>query len=318
MAGIDWLFRVLVICLIPLFYLVIQWCIVESSRAGDGRQQWGDFTITLYAAIAMSVVRIIWRKVAYQAAIDWILKEKYTGDVRSMKAEKFASTTFKGAYFLCAAAFGFRQILAADYAPPALGGSGSTKYLWLDWENQTVTEEQKLYHLISLAYHVQSLVFHLFQTRNDFVEMLLHHLTTILLCVFSYMSNYIRFAHLVYFTHDVGDIFIYGAKIFVDTPLKVPTVACYVGMLVSCGYLRLYILPFFLIWTAAYESQLGGVGDSGRYIGCGLLCFLQVLHCYWYVLFINMGIKLVSTGKAEDLQHKTRKGQLAGKEKKKA
>ena len=118
----------------------------------------------------MSVIRVVWREVAYKMALTGILKPKYVGEDRKVKAEKFAGVTFKGCYFVCASIYGFRLIQTADYAPAVLGGSGDTKNCWLDWENQPVTEQQKWYYLVSLAYHVQSLVFHCFQTRNDFLD----------------------------------------------------------------------------------------------------------------------------------------------------
>jgi hypothetical protein len=104
----------------------------------------------------------------------------------------------------------------------------------------------------------------------------LHHCTTIFLCVFSYMQNYVRIGHLVYFVHDVGDIFIYGAKIFVDTPYIVPTVCFYIGMLVSCGYLRLYVFPLHLINSSYFESPMSGITAMSKCVFCSGLCFLQV------------------------------------------
>jgi hypothetical protein len=33
-----------------------------------------------------------------------------------------------------------------------------------------------------------------------------------------------------------------------------------------------------------------------------MLCMLQLLHIYWYVLFLFMGYMLLKTGKQEDIQ----------------
>ena len=67
----------------------------------------------------------------------WVLK----GEQRRVKAEKFAGVSFKGAYFICAAAFGYYLVTKSEYAPGTVGGSGHTKYCWLNWTEQGITFE---------------------------------------------------------------------------------------------------------------------------------------------------------------------------------
>uniref|UniRef100_M4B9N4 TLC domain-containing protein n=1 Tax=Hyaloperonospora arabidopsidis (strain Emoy2) TaxID=559515 RepID=M4B9N4_HYAAE len=77
-------------------------------------------------------------------------------------------------------------------------------------------------------------------------------------------------------------------------------------LLISWAYTRLFVLPYHLIYPAIrYLRQ----NDSDHIIIYALpmivtLCFLVVLHIYWYSLFLIMGYTLLKKGVAEDIQQK--------------
>lgn len=72
--------------------------------------------------------------------------------------------------------------------------------------------------------------------RKDFLEMFIHHLTTIFLIIFSYSCNLIRGGSLVLIVHDIADIFMEAAKI-----------CKYVKWQRSCD---ICFGLFFAVWTA--------------------------------------------------------------------
>jgi len=166
----------------------------------------------------------------------------------------------------------------------------------------------KVYYQISLGYHLHSLAYHSFWTkrRNDFIEMLLHHLVTVFLIGFSYMFNWLKVGLLVMLVHDVSDIPGYLVRIFVDTKYLVCTLISYALLLVGWGYLRLYVFPMVIIRSIFVDAANFNERSDRRSIPAVtiflvMLSVLTVLHYYWYALFIRMGMMAASSGKAEDI-----------------
>jgi len=171
-------------------------------------------------------------------------------------------------------------------------------------------QDMRLYYIIQLAYHSHSLLVHLWtgRDRNDFVEMALHHFCAMFLVGFSYYNNFIKIGAVVLFVHDIADVVGYAVKCAVDTNYTALTLSIYVTLLASWGYTRLYVFPFFVLRTIMIEGK--ALIPQEHYNRAGYWCFewmlsiLQILHVYWYGLFILMGIAFLSTGKTEDIQHK--------------
>lgn len=81
----------------------------------------------------------------------------------------------------------------------------------------------------------------------------------------------------------------------------------YIVLLVSWGYTRLYVLPFHLIYDSVVVAPTVNphVTNSLAYPTYAMLCMLQLLHVYWYVLFLVMGYNLLKKGVQEDIQQES-------------
>ena len=220
--------------------------------------------------------------------------------------------------------------------PAALGGKGEILKS-VNTFSQPPSSALKYYFLVQLGYHLHSLLFMVFLSpiRSDFIEMLLHHVATIILIAGSFLTNYMAYGAVVVFTHDVGDVtgctFIVdndknvqatvtnsfdvslccfclsdGIKSVVDTGNTPLLLFMYAMLLISWAYTRLFVLPYNPIYPAIrYLRQ----NESDHIIIYALpmivtLCFLVVLHIYWYSLFLIMGYTLLKKGVAEDIQQK--------------
>jgi hypothetical protein len=110
-------------------------------------------------------------------------------------------------YFSTITAVGYYIMKDEKWLSPALGGSGAIveSFYTLDIPP---TATVKYYTLVQLGYHFHSLVYMLLLTpiRNDFLEMMVHHVATIFLIGCSYLSNYWAPGALVAFVHDIGDV----------------------------------------------------------------------------------------------------------------
>ncbi|KAG7384403.1 Ceramide synthase 6 [Phytophthora boehmeriae] len=223
------------------------------------------------------------------------------------RVQRFATVLFKFVYFTGISVVGYEVMKDEPWFPPSLGGKGEVVKSF-DTLSDAPSSALKYYFMVQLGYHLHSLLHMVFFSpiRNDFIEMLLHHLATIILIGGSYLANYSAFGSLVVFTHDLGDVTGYGIKSIVDTGHTPLVVVMYLVLLVSWAYTRLYVFPMHLIYSTMVELPLKHPDYVGAFVHpmVAMLCMLEVLHVYWYSLFIVMGYALVNKGVAEDIQQK--------------
>jgi hypothetical protein len=93
-------------------------------------------------------------------------------------------------------------------------------------------------------------------------------------------------------------------KSVVDTGNTPLAVTVYLGLLAAWGYTRLWVFPRDLIYNTVVVLPQVNPGVSTTFLQPinAMLCMLQLLHIYWYVLFLFMGYLLLKTGKQEDIQ----------------
>ena len=209
---------------------------------------------------------------------------------------------FRLCFFIYTTIYGYITLKSTSWLPPELGGSGVISTAWNGWPYSAITDSVKRYYLLSLSYHVHSLVFHVLTARrNDFIEMTLHHCCAVLLVVFSYYVNWVRLGSVVLFLHDIADVWAYSVKAVVDTKYTALTLSAYAGLLVAWGYTRLYVYPMHVITHAV----IPGTPQSFVWLtGYFMIWTLQLLHVYWYTLFLIMGYRFVVSGKTVDIQQK--------------
>ena len=141
--------------------------------------------------------------------------------------------------------------------------------------------------------------------KNDFVEMGLHHTVAVYLCVGAYLMNLMEVGVIFIFVHDIGDVLTYLVKGFAETRLNVLTASLFVILMVVWFYSRIYVLGYMIhqIWECQHSLDFHSP-IMFNYIFY-LLLILLVLHCYWFVLFVQIFLKYVTSGSTEDSQEKT-------------
>ena len=98
--------------------------------------------------------------------------------------------------------------------------------------------------MVQLGYHFHSLILHFINDpRNDFMEMLLHHLVTVFAIGCAYFMNYLEPSAIILLIHDVTDVFVHCSKMLVDTVYQKWSVAAFLVVTVSWFYFRLLVLP---------------------------------------------------------------------------
>jgi len=233
-----------------------------------------------------------------------VISPKYEGTVRADKIMRFGHTLVKLCFFVVVSIYGYIVLKDKDYLPWALGGSGDITEAFPDnFPFVSYHEDVAHYYLWGLSYHVMSLVYHLGMPKKpDFMEMFLHHVVTIFLIFFSYMSGYLRIGSLVFFLHDVTDVASYLMKTAVDTQSSLFNKFAFSNLLISWGYGRLFVFPYFLMYETFFSPRYTMMKVNGYYFFNSMLVILYCLHVYWYSLFLRMGFAYATRGVIKDAQ----------------
>ncbi len=142
------------------------------------------------------------------------------------------------------------------------------------------------------------------EAGNDYWEMTVHHVLSVMLFGGMILQNYIRIGVLVSFVHQASDIFSSSSRVLSQTTWKNLTAVWFgVITMIFWTYLRNIIMPVltYAAWTLAnYSAPF----ESFYYLHYTLASFLTILcfmHVYWTGLFLKMIFKYKKTGATEDL-----------------
>ncbi|KAG9394667.1 transcription factor [Carpediemonas membranifera] len=175
-----------------------------------------------------------------------------------------------------------------------------------DLETFLRSEERiRIVELCQFSYYAVSMVRMFLSERRkhrDFPVMLIHHVVTLGLILFSYPDPfYHRTAITIMLVHDVSDVFLEGSKMLVycgqglsDCTFKVFAVVFPLSRLVLYPYFCVFN---YILHSPSVAAEFKGhpalhPGDENyRRPGCTLfLCTLLVLHLYWFALIVKMSI----------------------------
>ena len=110
------------------------------------------------------------------------------------------------------------------------------------------------------------------------------------------------------FLHDIADIFGCCVKCASTMKSEMATVFCMALCMTSWFWTRLYVLPQYIYEIfMAKDDYIDSFNMSFCLINGFFLGILQVLHIYWFCLFIKMIRHKLKTGKSEDLQNQSTK-----------
>ncbi|XP_048756985.1 ceramide synthase 5-like [Ostrea edulis] len=172
-----------------------------------------------------------------------------------------------------------------------------TKYCWIDWPKQSVSSDVYWYYMIELGFY-WSLTFTLLidHKRKDFKEMVVHHLVTIALMYFSWISNFVRVGSLVLLVHDAVDYWMAAAKMAKYCKQQMLCEMFFVVFVVVWIITRLIIYPFRVIYTASIEYGDYLNYSPAFYMFNILLIVLQILHILWTFMIFRIILQKFTEG----------------------
>ncbi|XP_033997714.1 ceramide synthase 2 [Trematomus bernacchii] len=201
--------------------------------------------------------------------------------------KRFCEASWRCVFYL----FAFVAGVLALYDKPWLY---NLKEVWAGFPKQSMLPSQYYYYLLEMGFYLSLLLSLTFDVkRKDFKEQVTHHIATLTLLSFSWISNYIRIGTLVMACHDSADILLEGAKVFNYAKWQRTANTMFVVFTALFTLTRLVIFPFWLIhctWVYPLEEF---APFFGYYFFNVMLLVLQILHLYWAVLIARMLLKLI-------------------------
>jgi sphingoid base N-palmitoyltransferase len=149
-------------------------------------------------------------------------------------------------------------------------------------------------YMWELGFYISGILCHftIETRRKDFLETAIHHFATAILLGFSYIHSLERIGLIVLAIHEISDIFLEIGKLFIYLDIDFAATLCFVGLILSWFYTRLYLFPTKVLTSVWFEHYVLMDVPLARMFFV-LLCVLQVLHVYWFSLMLNLAYKKV-------------------------
>ena len=210
----------------------------------------------------------------------------------ALKAEfKFAGSCFRLLHYSLAVIIGIYCLMDKPWFH-------DRELLWLDFPYHHVDNYILFYYMYSLGFYLHSTIFHFIEPKkDDFWEMLIHHIATILLIAFSYWSNCIRIGCIILLVHDVSDPFLELGKLLnYAEGKKADLLADIVFAVFALVFwvARLVILPFVVLRvTLVSPCAHGWCRLPTYYFFNFLLLVLLAISMYWSWVIFRMAYDVV-------------------------
>ena len=225
---------------------------------------------------------------------------------------------FKGSMYFFLTLFGYYVLKDIDYFPKSLLGKGSLPNMFINgYPNSFYLDKPPLfdfYYMLCLSYFTSDLV-GLFQEakQTDFINMLLHHICTISLIVFSHLVHYSNVGSIVLILHMESDVFVQLTRFLLqtDAPEIIKNISGLV-LVFNFLYTRIYVLGDIIYVLYMYVTWKGVI-DWFLLI---FLVIIYIMHINWAIMLLQkmfalfMGIKLNDTREFNSTNNKSNSKKL--------
>ncbi|GAA0141824.1 transferase [Lithospermum erythrorhizon] len=247
--------------------------------------------------------RFIFRKLATRLLSNGAPALKFDEATKS-KINKCSESMWKLIYYATAESC----LLAATYNEPWFN---DVTLFFRGWPNQELKSSIKIIYMCQCGFYTYSIAALLtWETRRkDFAVMMAHHVVTVILISYSYMTSFFRAGCIILALHDASDVFLEGAKVFKYSEKEFGASIFFGLFAISWFILRLIFFPFWVIRsTSYYLCEVLNLSESYHtalyYIFNTMLLTLLVFHIYWWILINAMIMRqLKNSGKVgEDIR----------------
>ena len=161
------------------------------------------------------------------------------------------------------------------------------------------------YYNINLAYFFCDFIFLMIsEKQSDFVNMLLHHICTISLIIFSFITNYSNIGCLVIFCHMESDILGHAIRFVVQTDLPIYIIGLTgISFLSNFIYMRQYVFGDMIYTIYKYITWKWDIITSMLWL---FLVILYIMHFRWSSILLYKEGQIVFQNKrvTDDIKYK--------------
>ena len=258
--------------------------------------KYSDFLICIPIIIIFSLFKYYTQKCLVKLC-EKILKKSYrfpTNDKDRQLWERYRlklpEHAFKGIMYTILTASGYCILKDLNYYPKSLLGNGWLPNMFIKgYPNSFYLEKPPLfdfYYMFCLSYFSCDLIWLLFISahQTDFINMLLHHICTISLIIFSYLVNYSNVGSIVLILHFITDIFVHLTRFLIQTDApEIFKNASGLALVFSFLYIRIYVLGD-IIYVLYHYITWKGVIDWFLII---FLSIIYLMHINWAILLVQ-------------------------------
>jgi len=242
--------------------------------------------------------------------MQYFLAEKYiTGDDKQLNELyriKLIVYLYKFLYFTIISIIGWFVLKDLYFFPANLGGNGRFRDLVTQptekvyfWEKPKYFDH---YYNINFGYALfDSYLLLSLPKQTDFDMLALHHLSTIGLVLFTFLSNYSNFGCVVFYLHYLSDAFSYVCRFSIQSNFSelIKFIATSVFLIVFSFY-RLFVFGnvIYDTWFFWKKNEVWLVID---HFLTYFMIFLYILHISWIVLISRKFLQYLIFGNLEDI-----------------
>ena len=306
-----------ILCILLSIILIIFSCFFINDFNNNIRQHnlnyaWPKFSELIPSLYILPII------MAYKTIIEYLAKGlvesclakkyKYPKNEEMKKLaniyrHKLARHIYKITFYIGITIYGYYVLKDFSYFPKSMLGKGYMPNMFLKGFPDSYFHERTplfiLYYNISLAYFLNDFIFlFIMERQSDFIKMILHHICTISLIIFSFITNYSHVGSLVIFCHMQSDILLHCTRFLLQTDNHIAFVG-FVGIIFTINYIymRLFVLGQIIYTIYKYITWKWGLITSTLWL---FLVILYTLHLNWSYILVNKTIELFIKKRIED------------------
>ncbi|GAV80735.1 TRAM_LAG1_CLN8 domain-containing protein [Cephalotus follicularis] len=281
---------------------------MDSIDRQNGAPSSSHFLIALFFAFGFSVARILLDRYIFRRLAIWLLtkgaRPLKINEAMLAKIGKCSESMWKLTYYatveIC--------VLEITYYEPWFN---DTEAYFRGWPNQELKLPLKLLYMCQCGFYLYSIYALLtWETRRkDFSVMMSHHVITILLIGYSYITRFFRIGSIILALHDASDVFMEAAKVLKYSKNELGASVLFGFFAISWLILRLIFFPFWVIKSLSFHlPDFLPLSEAYNkflyYVYNTLLLMLLIFHIYWWFLICAMIMRqLKNRGKVgEDIR----------------
>ena len=209
--------------------------------------------------------------------------------IRDIYINKLLDHFYKIIFFTGITFFGYYILKDLPYFPKSMGGKGYMSSMFIHGFPKSYFHQKpplfNLYYNINLSYFLcDFIVLLISEKKSDFINMLLHHICTINLIIFSFITNYSNIGCLVIFCHMESDILGHAIRFIIQTDLPIfITGIIGVSFISNFIYMRQYVFGKIIYTICKYITWKWGIITTMLWI---FLVILYIMHLRWSIILL--------------------------------